>query len=153
MGLMSIAKSAATLLAVLVEPHPTPTPSWMEEEENARWDGPDDLWPEEPATTDAETLTALQYGLRLPNGETAWGSWSGVSFDQPLDRLRMIAKLQRAAQDCGWQIDEFVGRYAWVAREQHAVVHYEDAGEYDIHDPDIVTVVPSENSQPGQEGE
>lgn len=141
--LMSAAKIVTSVVSTMMEPdlkHMTQLPPWDE--------GPDDLWPDdggEPMPDDSgELVTTLQYGLRMPNGEVVWGSWAECNFAQPLDRLRLVAKLQRVATDCHWQIDEFVNRYTWVARQQRAIVRYEDAGEYPITDPDIVSVTPAE---------
>ena len=140
--LMSAAKIVTSVVSTMMEPHPTPMPDWDE--------GPDDLWPPEPVPDDAgELVTTVQYGLQMPNGDVVWGSWAECDFAQPLDRLRLIAKLQRVAQDCHWQTDEFVNRYAWVTREQRAIVRYEDLGTFDISDPSIVAVTAAE--QPGDE--
>ena len=141
---MSAAKIVTSVVSTMMEPdlkHVAPMPPWDE--------GPDDLWPDEgePVPDDSgELVTAIQYGLRTPNGEVHWGSWSGVSFDQPLDRAMMIAKLQQTAKDCEWQIDEFVNRYAWVTRHQRAIVRYEDGGEYAISDPEIIALATAEQA-------
>lgn len=139
--LMSAAKIVSSVVSTMMEPDLDPQPEWTDE-------GPDDLWPDdgsEPVGDDSgELVTTLQYGLRMPNGEVVWGSWAECNFDLPLDRLRLVAKLQRVAQDCHWQIDEFVNRYAWTTRQQRAIVRYEDGGEYPITDPDIVSVTPAE---------
>ena len=133
--LMSAAQIVTSVVSSLTEPRPTPMPDWEDE-------GPDDLFPaDEPLPDDSgELVTTIQYGLKMPNGDVVWGSWAECNFDQPLDRLRLIAKLQRVAQDCHWQTEEFVSRYAWVTREQRAIVRYENVGTYDIADPSIVAV-------------
>jgi hypothetical protein len=144
--LMSAAKIVSSVVSTMMEPDLDPQPDWTDE-------GPDDLWPDdrnEPVPDDSgELVTTRQYGLRMPNGDVVWGSWAECDFAQPLDRLRLIAKLQRVAQDCHWQTDEFVNRYAWVTREQRAIVRYEDLGTFDISDPSIVAVTAAE--QPGDE--
>lgn len=139
--LMSAAKIVTSVVSTMMEPDLDPQPEWADE-------GPDDLWPDdgrEPVPDDSgELVTVIQYGLRCPNGEVHWGSWSGVSFDQPLDRARMIARLQQTARDCEWQIDDFVNRYAWVTRHQRAIVRYEDGAEYAISDPEVISLAPAE---------
>ena len=58
----------------------------------------------------------------------------------------MIAKLQRAALDCGWPIEEFLGRYSWLTRDCVAHVRYEDTGAYFLTDSEITAVgIPAEN--------
>ena len=133
---MSAAKIVTSVVSTMMDTEPKPLPDWDE--------GPDDLWPDEgdePVPDDSgELVTTLQYGLRTPGGEVHWGSWSGISFDEPIDRVRMIAKLQQAAKECEWQIDEFVNRYTWVARYQRAIVRYEDAGEFAINAPEVIAI-------------
>ena len=140
--LMSAAKIVTSVVSTMMEPDPTPMPDWEDE-------GPDDLFPaDDPLPDDSgELVTTVQYGLKMPNGEVVWGSWAECNFDLPLDRLRLVAKLQRVAQDCHWQIDEFISRYAWVAREQRAIVRYEDAGTYTITDPSIVAIAAPEQQE------
>lgn len=103
----------------------------------APWDeGPDDTWPSEPEKT-ATTRITHQWGLRLPDGEVAWNSWQGVPFDNPLDRVHMIARLQQTAQDTGWSELEFLAAYGWVTREEHAQVTYHVTGSYPLTDPAV----------------
>lgn len=139
---MSAAKIVTSVVSTMMDTVPSPVPDWEDE-------GPDDLWPQdEPLPDDnGELVTTVQYGLKMPNGEVVWGSWAECDFAQPLDRVRLIAKLQRVAQDCCWQIEEFVNRYSWVAREQRAIVRYEDAGAYTITDPSIVAIATPEQQE------
>ena len=105
------------------------------------WSGPDDLWPpepvvlpepEEPKTTTPETVVTRQWGLRLPSGEVVWNEWQGISFGTPLDRLRMVATLQKTMMDIGFkegeQVDDIVSRYSWATRDQIAEIVYRDTG-------------------------
>lgn len=99
-----------------------------------------DTTPPRPAEPLGELVITKQWGLLLPGGDIAWNSWQGIPFDNPLDRLHMVAKLQATANDVGWHQDEFLARYGWVTRNQIARVCYEDTGCYGLTD--------SEASQP-----
>src|ERR1700684_1437294 len=46
---------------------------------------------------DQMVVTTTQWGLELPSGEVQWGSWNGIDFSTPLDRLRMVATLQQTS--------------------------------------------------------
>lgn len=120
------------------------------------WDGPDDLWPQEPpqevelvsdeiylkdTRSAPETVVNQQYGLRLPSGEIRWNSWQDISFANPLDRLRMVATLRASAAHMGFAEVEFISQYGWVTRNQIAQVVYEDTGAYHLTDPAISEVV------------
>ena len=109
------------------------------------WSGPDDLWPpepvvlpepEEPKTTTPETVVTRQWGLRLPSGEVVWNEWQGISFGTPLDRLRMVATLQKTMMDIGFkegeQVDDIVSRYSWATRDQIAEIVYRDTGTHPL---------------------
>lgn len=95
------------------------------------WDGVDDTWPEEPQQEtpkpDSEPwvteVTLAQWGLCLPDGTISWGNWQNIPFDNPLDRMRAVATLQKAALSVGFaegeQMSEFLGKYGWVTRDAH----------------------------------
>ena len=110
-------------------------------------DGPDDLWPPEPATVpldnsqQPELHTTRQWGLQLPNGEVFWNDWSGHQLGHPLDRVRLIANLQKTAADIGLapgeQTDDFLSHYGWVTRNQIASVIYETTGAYPLTHPEV----------------
>lgn len=120
------------------------------------WAGPDDLWPEEPATLQAvaeaederpEIITTPQWGLILPGGEIMWNSWQGIDFDHPLGRLRMVATLQKTALEMGFapeQVSEFTASYSWATRMQVAAVIYESTGEHALTDQ-IVSASPDDS--------
>lgn len=122
-----------------------------------RWAGPDDIFPEEdPVIVDSspppppplgELVVTKQWGLVLPGGDVAWNSWQGVPFDNPMDRLHMIAKLQATANDVGWHQDEFLARYGWATRNQLARVLYEGTGSYDLTDSAASQPEDLENAQ------
>lgn len=120
----------------------------------ACFEGPDDLWPpespdpepekekkEEPQIADTasepELVVTRQWGLRLPDGRIAWNSWSGITFDDPLDRVRMIANLQKTAEQVAFEQQDFLAHYGWVTRNQIAAVVYEDTGAYSLTDSEV----------------
>lgn len=98
---------------------------------------------------DEETETTTEWGLRLPNGQVQWNTWSGVDFIDPLGRLRMIAVLQKTALDMGLsegqQSDEFLTRYKWQTREKKARIKYQTTGSFPLTDP-AASAAPQENS-------
>lgn len=98
---------------------------------------------------DQEVVTTLQWGLQLPSGEVQWGSWNGIDFSTPLDRLRMVATLQQTAFDMGFtegkQSDEFLNKYGWQTREQIARIRYKNTEVFSLTDP-AVSSAPAENS-------
>jgi hypothetical protein len=99
---------------------------------------------------DQEVVTTTQWGLELPSGEVQWGFWSGIAFDSPLNRLRMVATLQKTALDMGFtegaQSDEFLKMYRWQTREQIARIRYgENTEAFSLTDP-AVSAAPVENS-------
>lgn len=123
--------------------------SALDGEDPFDWEGPDDLWPPEPTQiaetpSPAEVITTQQYGLRMPNGEIVWNAWNDpplvIPFDNHLDRLRMVANLQKTATDVGFDVDEFLSHYGWATRNQIAAVVYEDTGAYSLTDPDVCGV-------------
>lgn len=91
--------------------------------------------------SEPEQITTAQWGLRLPNGEVHWNVWQGVTFYHPIDRLRMVATLRQTAIDVGLaegeQVEEFVSRYSWETRTQHATVVYEQTGAYSLMHPAV----------------
>jgi hypothetical protein len=119
-------------------------PAHAFDEDMPDWAGPDDIWPEDPVIADTgsepELLVTPQWGLKLPSGQIAWNSWSGVQFGDPLNRMLMVAKLKRTGLDLGFaetQLGEFCSRYSWVTRNQLATVVYEDTGAYLLTDPAV----------------
>lgn len=130
-------------LAHEVADHPFQTPPGLEEE-TLMTDGPDDLWPADEYLAVSEppaepTLQVTQqWGLRLPNGEVHWNTWQGIVLDGPIDRMKMVATLQKTAADIGLapgeQTEQFLARYQWVTRNQRATVIYEDTGVYPLAD-------------------
>lgn len=75
----------------------------------------------------AET-TYIEYGIRLPNGQVHWGSYSGRPIDTPETRRIFVDVLRKTADDLGFSQDEFLGRYAWQGRH----VRLLDLGEVPI---------------------
>lgn len=141
MGLIGMAK-----WALGIEP---PTLGYGGFDGEDRWEGPDDLWPEEPSHIQAvaeqideidsspDIIVTRQWGLVLPSGEIKWNEWQGVTFADPMDRMRMIAALQRTAMDVGfaeYQVNDFLAGYSWVTRNQIAAVAYEDEGAFALTD-------------------
>lgn len=135
---------------------------------SAVWDGPDDLWPEEPVAdpveesqisdtaSEPELLVHQQWGLLLPSGDIMWGSWNNLVFATPMDRVNVIANLQKTAEQCGFSEGEqtagFLSHYGWVTRNQIATVVYEDTGAYTLTDPAVcATSTPSEETPDGQQ--
>jgi hypothetical protein len=125
---------------------------WPEEEwksiqrcESIRWRN---FLPEEPDKRLAEEkVVRIQWGLRLPNGEVHWDTWSGISFFTPLDRLKMVATLQKTALDMGLnegdQTKEFLNKYSWQTREQTSRISYCNTVSYALTDP-AVSAAPEE---------
>lgn len=121
------------------------------------WSGADDLWPSEteiaPTSSEPELIVGAQFGLRLPNGSIVWNAWNNpplvIPFDNLLDRLRMVANLQKTAADLGFVVDDFLVNYGWVTRNQIATVVYEDTGAYALTDPVVCGVsAPSTGKTP-----
>lgn len=152
MGLLNLAFNAVRLTRLI-------RCGWQEwsatPEGGQAWDGPDDLWPDQECDelrlatelinsselTDTaskpELIVTQQWGLRLPSGEVVWNSWQGTSFEHPLDRLRMVAILQKTATDLGFReetekIHDFLSQYSWATRNQIASVVYEDTGTFPL---------------------
>lgn len=131
---------------------------------------PDDVWPEYPypgvsdrlwsdgdypedkvydseiavmqdETFPEEIRTDQQWGLRLPSSEVAWGSWSGIDFTTPLDRLRMVATLQKTALEMGFdegdQTQVFLNNYTWCVRERKSKISYGNSISYSLTDPQV----------------
>lgn len=126
-----------------------PLPSAALDGERPIDEGPDDLWPAEDddpvlgdteppriALSEPELVVNRQWGLKLPNGDVHWVHWNGHAMGHPLDRVRLIAKLQKTAEDIGlapgWQTDDFLSHYGWVTRDQIASVVYKDTGAYPL---------------------
>jgi hypothetical protein len=108
------------------------------------YEGPDDTWPDEEVnelemvspTPEIEITT--EWGLVLPGGHIAWNHFQGVYFDNPMDRIHMIARLQQTAQDVGFEMEEFLGRYGWATRSKIAAVVYEGTGAYGLADQQVI---------------
>lgn len=120
-------------------------------------EGPDDLWPSEgPQGEDDKTVVVVrQWGLQLPDGSISWGSWQSIPFDNPLDRLRMIATLQQTALNVGFgegeQVAEFLGRYQWRTRDATIATSFSDiTNTFALGDP-IVAEVSGNGSTDGEE--
>lgn len=101
-------------------------------------------------TADEEIEISIEWGLELPNGDVQWGSWSNIDFSTQLDRLRMIAALQKTALDIGLnengQSDEFLNKYKWQTREKKSKISYRNTGAtFSLTDP-AVSAAPVENS-------
>jgi hypothetical protein len=115
-------------------------------------EGPDDLWPHEEyvaVSQPSQTQAIQQWGLCLPSGEVHWNAWQGIPFGAPLDRVKMVATLQKTAVDIGLapgeQTEQFLARYHWVTR----TVVYEDTGVYSLADPDVSALdAPEINESP-----
>jgi hypothetical protein len=114
------------------------------------WDGPDDLWPPEPVPEEIDkSIVTREWGLKLPGGDVVWGSWQGVPFDNPLDRVHMIAKIKQTAQDSGWDPEEFFVNYSWVTRNAYTTVDYQLTEAYSLMDP-AVSGTPSRSLNEGE---
>lgn len=126
-------------------------------------EGADDLWPSEPPQEkNPETVVVRQWGLQLPDGSVNWGSWQSIPFDNPLDRLRMIATLQQTALNIGFgegeQVAEFLGRYQWCTRDATVATVFSDIVKtFALGDPIVAEVNGNgdsdrreENDGPGQ---
>jgi hypothetical protein len=130
------------------------------DEDISDWAGPDDMWPEDPVIADTasepELLVISQWGLKLPSGEMAWNSWWGVQFGDPLNRMLMVAKLQRTGLDLGFaetQLGKFLCHYSWATRNQIATVVYEDTGAYPLTHPEVSAQPPGEQGLQQNENE
>lgn len=88
------------------------------------------------ATPDLSTET--HWGLRLPDGTVAWDEWSGVGFAEPMDRISMVVKLQKTAEQCGFSQEDFLAHYGWVTR----TVVYENTGVYALTSPEVSASTP-----------
>lgn len=137
----------------LRRPSPCPPPTGADTDDDL-WSGPDDLWPESQDDDDnhqsdddnrTDTVTLLQWGLRLPDGTVSWGSWQGIPCDNPLDRMRMIATLQKTALSIGFaegdQVAAFLGNYGWVTRQAVvSTVYSSETHSYALGDPVVAEV-------------
>jgi hypothetical protein len=167
MGLITeLARRGIALTASLIEyglelhEHRPQAPPAAFDDDTPDWAGPDDIWPEDPVIADTasepELLVTSQWGLRLPSGEIAWNSWSGVQFGDPLNRMLMVAKLQRTGLDLGFaetQLGKFLCHYSWATRNQIATVVYEDTGAYPLTHPEVSAQPPSEQGLQQNENE
>ena len=135
-------------------------PSGVYDDEE-QWSGPDDLDPEDdtaqPESFDQPELqvfTLTQWGLRLPDESIVWGNWRGFPFDNPLDRMKMIAALQQTALEAGFaegeQMLAFLSNYSWATREAVvSTVFSPEVTNYPLGDPaaaDVHTSVRSEEA-------
>lgn len=119
-----------------------------------QWDGPDDIWPSKedaPAaerSPEVQTTVIAQWGLRLPDDTIAWDHWQGIPFNNPLDRIRLIATLQKTALNVGFaegdQIVNFLGNYSWVVREATVTTQYSSAMvSHGLGDPAAAEISPN----------
>jgi len=76
-------------------------------------------------------MSELEYGLKLPNGNTFWGQWGNNVINTPASRSVFREALGQTALELGWDVEEFVTRYKWVTRTVE--VH---ADHLSIHDID-----------------
>lgn len=93
-----------------------------------------------------------QWGLRLPNATIAWGTWRGLSFATPTERLQAVAALVKSLEDAGFTPSEAIKEYGWCTR-QTEITYYEDVEQGPIDDPDALGVtleVPQEDVQDDQ---
>lgn len=132
MGLSSVIKNVVAVTNALRGEAYLPPPG-------AFWDGPDDIWPEEEDVEDSniDVVVTEEWGLHLPGGEIAWNSWQGVPFDNPLDRLHMVARIKKTAQDTGWLEEDFTSGYSWVTRKAVSHVTYTLGDTHMLEDPKV----------------
>lgn len=134
---------AEALMAQVDHLYPAPCSTVTRYDDEDFWAGPDDTWPGEKTAEircEPEVLTSQQWGLRLPSGEIVWDIWQGIDFDNPLDRMRMVATLQKTALDIGFgegQIGEFLKHYTWELREQIRHVYYGKMTSYQMLDSHV----------------
>ena len=77
-------------------------------------------------------MSELEYGLKLPNGNTFWGQWGNNVINTPASRSVFREALGQTAVELGWDVEEFVTRYKWVTRTvevhaDHLSIHNVDA--------------------------
>lgn len=95
-------------------------------------------WPVSLDMTDFDEKDERQeWGLVLPSGLVAWNTYSNVFFDNPLDRLHMISRLQLTAQELGFDQESFLANYGWVTRKKTTAVQYRDVVSYVLNDPQV----------------
>lgn len=90
-------------------------------------------------------MSDLEYGLQLPNGDVHWGSYLNRPINTEAERSVMALVLHKTAEECGFDEDEFVGRYQWVRRTVEV-----DPKKWVIDHPDIAPSLdpPAQNGQP-----
>lgn len=64
-----------------------------------------------------EEFIVTEFGLKLPNGEVAWGQYLGRLLVTGQDRATMVAVLKQTASEVGFAEDDFLARYSWVTRK------------------------------------
>ena len=84
----------------------------------------------------------IEYGLQLPNGDVHWGQYLGRPIKTEAERNQMAAVLHRTAVECGFDEEEFVARYSWVARGIQPV-----DGIWAIDDPEVAPAPEQETAQ------
>jgi hypothetical protein len=82
-------------------------------------------------------LVETEWGLAVPGGDIVWGAWQGVPFDNPLDRLHMVSRLQKTAQDIGFGQEDFLARYSWVTRTKYSATAYEQGPAFAVNAPEV----------------
>ena len=146
-------KQAAEITDAALEAYQQLVASTTPPRASVPWDGPDDLWPaEKPQITETfsqpELVVTPRWGLKFPSGEIIWNTWQQVSFDDPMGRVLMVAKLQKTALELGFAPEDFVRNYGWVTRNQIDRRVYEDTGAYCLTDPEVsAQVTPDQGLQ------
>lgn len=57
-----------------------------------------------------------EWGLVLPDGTVAWGSYKGHPLATPADRARMFLVLSQTAADLSFPDEVFLRHYEWTSR-------------------------------------
>ena len=57
-----------------------------------------------------------EWGLVLPDGTVAWGSYKEHPLDTPQDRARMLLVLRQTAADLSFPEETFLRHYEWTSR-------------------------------------
>ena len=57
-----------------------------------------------------------EWGLVLPDGTVAWGSYKGHPLATPDDRAQMVLTLSQTAADLSFPTEAFLRHYEWASR-------------------------------------
>lgn len=89
-----------------------------------------------------EVITeTTEYGVVLPNGQVAWNA-PDRPLGTPEQRFKMVQFLRAKADECGFDQEEFLANYNWVA---HRVkTHTTNLGTFALTDPAVASA-PVEN--------